>query len=791
MVIQCKKCGAVSKVEDAKMPTSTFRIKCHQCQNFLTIEPPRIGASGVRSVPPLTIEPPPRPAAPSRPLTITGSLRAAAPALERPLATAAAVIIAPEVEPQPFPSRSHYLQKIDLFSALSFEECEVIDKKLKRREFPPNQVVVKEGGPGDSMFFINSGLVEVRKKDPNTGIEFLLTELKAGACMGEMSLLTGKPRSATVRTMEPTLCSILESKDFEDLILQNPKVAMALSRVLAHRLEESNEQSGIEYVNLRRLQFDARVLGLLPQQMLMQHHIIPAGYTNNRLTLAMVNPNNLIALDDVRRILKGVIIEPVVTSEDDFKRFMSTTYNELLKKEEEEKKKTKEQAVALVKSTGGEKAAHEAAKLLERSETMEGILDSLQSEALKAIEVEDTQQPTQSITDLSKSAEDAPIILMANQILAGAIKRGASDIHIEPQEQDLVVRFRIDGELQQVQTIAKKVQMALVSRLKILSKMDIAEKRLPQDGRISVRMEERPIDFRVSTIPSKWGEKICMRILDKSNTVLGLDKLILHEEILGLAREMIQQPYGIIYVTGPTGSGKTTTLYSALAELNQPNVNISTAEDPIEYDLARINQVQVHKDIGLDFARILRAFLRQDPDIILVGETRDKETAQTAVEAALTGHLVFTTLHTNDAAGAFTRLGEMGIEPFLMSSSTIGVVAQRLTRRLCQHCKEPYAADEMSLRYMGLPTSNPKTFYRQKGCDRCSFSGYKGRVGVYEVMRMNAQLRKMVAQSASSESITEAAVGNGMKRLKDYSVWLLEQGLTTMDEVLQVVSVRE
>ena len=790
MVIQCKNCGAVSKVDDAKMPATTFRIKCHQCQTVLTVEPPKPGAAAARGAPPLAIEPPPRPPAPSRPLTVPGSLRAPARPAEKPTATAA-VVVAPEVEAHPLPPPAHYLQKIDLFSALSYDECEAIEKKLKQREYPPNQVIVKEGGPGDSMFFIRSGVVEVRKKDPNTGIEFLLTELKDGACVGEMSLLTGKPRSATVRTMEPTTCSVLESKDFEELILQNPKVAMALSRVLAERLEESNEQSGLEYVNLRRIQFDARVLSLLPQPMMMQHKIIPAGYTNNRLTLAMVNPNNLIALDDVRRILKGVIIEPVVTSEDDFKRFMSTTYAEMLKKEEEEKKKAKEQTIALMKSAGGERAAQEAARLLAQSETMEGILDSLQNEALRAIEVEAAPQAAESVTDLSKSAEDAPIIRMANNILALAIKKGASDIHIEPQEQDVVVRFRIDGELQPVQNLPKKIQMGLVSRFKIISKLDIAEKRLPQDGRISVRMEDRPIDFRVSTIPSKWGEKICMRILDKSNTVLGLDKLILHEEVLGLVREMIQQPYGIIYVTGPTGSGKTTTLYSALAELNDPNVNISTAEDPIEYDLPRINQVQVHKDIGLDFARILRAFLRQDPDIILVGETRDKETAGTAVEAALTGHLVFTTLHTNDAAGAFTRLGEMGIEPFLMSSSTIGVIAQRLTRRLCQNCKEPYKPDEISLKYMGLPANGGRTFYKQKGCDRCSFSGYKGRVGVYEVMRMNSQLRKLVAQGASAEAITEAAVASGMKRLKDYSVWLLEQGLTTMDEVLQVVSVRE
>ena len=347
---------------------------------------------------------------------------------------------------------------------------------------------------------------------------------------------------------------------------------------------------------------------------------------------------------------------------------------------------------------------------------------------------------------------------MANNILALAIKKGASDIHVEPQEKELAVRFRIDGALQVVQVLPKKVQMGLISRFKILSKLDIAEKRLPQDGRISVRLEERPIDFRVSTIPSKWGEKICMRILDKSNTLLGLDKLILLPDVLELVREMIAQPYGIIYVTGPTGSGKTTSLYSALAELNDPDVNISTAEDPIEYDLPRINQVQAHKEIGLDFARILRAFLRQDPDIILVGETRDKETAHIAVEAALTGHLVFTTLHTNDAAGAFIRLGEMGVEPFLMSSSTIGVIAQRLTRRLCQACKESYTPDEISLKYMGLTHDPSITFYRNKGCEKCSGTGYRGRVGVYEVLRMNAELRRLVAAGGKTEEITEAAV---------------------------------
>jgi type IV pilus assembly protein PilB len=744
----------------------------------VTAPPPEPVVPQEISAPPAEVKeeipvPPVAPAARQR----DGGAAVATTASATPSATVA--VAEPEAAPVSAPVPSQYLQKIELFSQLTREECMMVDSRLKPREFAPQQAIVKEGGPGDSLFIIQEGSVEIHKKDPNTGINFLLTELKRGACFGEMALLTGKPRGATVVAIEPTTCGVLDVNTFNALLLAQPKIGIALSRVLAERLEEANQQSGIEYIQLNKLQFDARVLSLLPLQVIQEHKVLPVGYSNNRLSLAMVNPNNLIALDDVRRLIKGVMIEPVVTSEDDFRRFMTTKYVELFK-EEEKKAQIKEQA-----------AQSGAKSLAAAGDTAESVLESLQTEALKSLEVDESQQTTESVTDLSRSAEDAPIIRLANNVLALAIKKGASDIHIEPQEKDVSVRLRIDGALQQVQVLPKKIQMGLISRLKILSKLDIAEKRLPQDGRISVRMEERPIDFRVSTIPSKWGEKICMRILDKSNTLLGLDKMILHPDALQQVRDMIAQPYGIIYVTGPTGSGKTTTLYSALAELNDPDVNISTAEDPIEYDLARVNQVQAHKEIGLDFARILRAFLRQDPDIILVGETRDKETAHIAVEAALTGHLVFTTLHTNDAAGAFVRLNEMGVEQFLMSSSTVGVVAQRLTRRLCQKCKEPYTPDEISMKYMGLAYDHSAIFYKNKGCEKCSMTGFKGRVGVYEVLRMNSELRKLIAQGGKTEEITEVAVRHGMKTLKDYSVWLLNNGWTTMEEVLQVVAVQE
>ncbi len=671
----------------------------------------------------------------------------------------------------------HFLQRIKLFSALSIEDCQQVVKRMKRRDFPPNQVIVREGAPGNSMFFITAGLVEIRKKDPNTGIDFLLTEMGPGQNFGEMALLTGKPRTATVTSVQATTCAVLEEPEFRDLLLRYPKIGLALTRILAERVEAASQQVGIEFINLAKVQVDARVLGLLPEPMMLQHKVIPVAFMNNRLTLAMTNPNNIIALDDIRRIIKGVMIEPVVCTEDDFRKFMSTTFRQLMKKDEPSPS-----------STGKIQAISEPSAPT-KTVSADELMHDLQSDMIEKLQVTEDQQISESKQDLVGASEDAPIIRLANSVLGLAIKKGASDIHVEPMEKEVVIRYRIDGVLQTIQNLPKKVQLGLISRMKILSKLDISEKRMPQDGRISVNMEGKPIDFRVSTVPAKWGEKVCLRILDKSNTTLGLDKVISHEPTLKLVRELVNQPYGIMYVTGPTGSGKTTTLYSALAEINEPGINISTAEDPIEYDLAGVNQIQANKDIGLDFARILRAFLRQDPDVILVGETRDKETAHIAVEAALTGHLVFTTLHTNSAAGSFTRLGEMGVEPFLVSSSTVGVMAQRLARRLCKNCKEQYEAEDQVCEYMGLP---PKSIlWKGKGCDNCNGKGVKGRIGIYEVMKMNAELRQMVAKGALTEDIHNAALRLGMLDLKKYAALLLLNGDTSVEEVLQVVSVQE
>ncbi len=667
-----------------------------------------------------------------------------------------------------------FLKNVKLFAELSNDSLVKLGSCLKIGDFPPAEVIVREGAPGVSMYIIKSGMVEVRKKDPTTGIDFLVAQLSAGAAVGEMSLLTGKPRSATVTTVQPTVVFTLTRADFRNLVTQHPEISLGLARILAERLEDATKQVGIEYVNLFRGKFDPRVVGLLPQSLCLLHKLIPVAYVNNSVTLAMVNPSNLVAFDDVRRYIKGVIIEPQVCTEEDFKKFMDTVYPDLMGVRDE-------------RSDRDRRREDERRREERRKPALEfqmQSLEDLQNEILSGLEVQQEEEEKQDTTDLATASEDAPVVRLANNILALAIKRGASDIHIEPQEDGVMLRLRIDGMLHVENKLSKKIQLPLASRFKILSRLDIAERRMPQDGRISIKIENRAIDFRVSTVPAKFGEKIVMRVLDKSSNLLPLDQIILHGPTVEKLRWMINQPYGIIYVTGPTGSGKTTTLYSSLNEINSPDINISTAEDPIEYDLPGLCQVQTHKEIGLDFARILRAFLRQDPDVILVGETRDQETAKISVEAALTGHLVFTTLHTNDAPSSLTRLEEMGIEPFLMANSTIGILAQRLARRICQHCKVTTEVDETALSFFGYSKDNKPPFYKGEGCDKCNQTGKKGRVGIYELLTMNDDLKRAVARAAKTDEIRDLGRANGMMTLKEYAMFLMAEGLTSVDEVL-------
>lgn len=515
---------------------------------------------------------------------------------------------------------------------------------------------------------------------------------------------------------------------------------------------------------------------LLPIEFCRRHRLLPLvkGDTDPPFVLvAMVDPDNLDAQDDLNRILRaqGLSLQRLVITLEDYNRLISEYLDSQVRRQQQ----------------------------LEQQSKVDVKKD------LEGLDLEDVDETDPADVDLdSADAEAAPIVQLVNKILIKALQMSVSDIHIEPQEEYLRIRFRKDGVLQEAfENLPKKIIPAVTARFKIISQLDIAERRAPQDGRIRRIYDGRKIDFRVNTLPSKHGEKVVLRILDNSATQLGLNKLIEDPESLQIVQEMVRRPFGLILVTGPTGSGKTTTLYSALAERNDPGVNISTAEDPIEYSLPGLTQVQVIREKGMDFAAILRAFLRQDPDVILVGETRDRETAKTAIEAALTGHLVLTTLHTNDAAGAITRLDEMGVEPFMVSGALIGVVAQRLVRRVCDECRIPYIPTAEELNRFGITGAGDAqiTLYkanqltpeqisaaRQSGtlCPKCSGVGYKGRCGVYEVMRVTEPLQNLINAGAPTEQIKEVAVEEGMKTLLAYSLDLVMHGSTTLEEVERV-----
>jgi type IV pilus assembly protein PilB len=519
---------------------------------------------------------------------------------------------------------------------------------------------------------------------------------------------------------------------------------------------------------------------LIPVDICRRHRLVPLSkhedQTPPSVLVAMVSPDNLEASDDLNRILRpqGLALQRMVITQEDYQQLINQYLDDLAVRQKH----------------------IEQEKFTDINQDLENLGNLDLSDAPEEMEAD--------LGAAMKGAEDAPVINLVNRILAKALHEGVSDIHIEPQEENLRIRFRKDGVLREAfDPLPKKIIPAVTARFKIIANLDIAERRIPQDGRIRRIFEGRKVDFRVSTLPSRYGEKVVLRILDNSSTQLGLNKLITDPETLHIVQDMVSRPFGLILVTGPTGSGKTTSLYSALSEKNDPGINISTVEDPIEYSLPGITQVQVIREKGLDFATALRAFLRQDPDVLLVGETRDKETAKTAIEAALTGHLVLTTLHTNDAPGAIARLGEMGIEPFMVSSSLIGVLAQRLVRRVCSECRISYTPTTEELARYGLSASSDVgvTFYKANIltleaiaeaktknhlCPACNGVGYKGRCGVYEVMRVTENLQTLINEEAPTERIKEVAIEEGMKTLLSYSLDLVRQGATTLEEVERV-----
>ena len=529
---------------------------------------------------------------------------------------------------------------------------------------------------------------------------------------------------------------------------------ISLGHIKDHTLVDFLSQHfGVPSVDLGQIEIDERVIQIIPADVARKYTILPVSKAGAKVTIAMIDPTNVFAMDDIK-FMTGYDVEPVVSSEPSLRAAIDKYYGST-------------HAVELKK-----------------------VMDDLEDEVIDDLEVLEDEEDM-DLDALEESAEDAPVVRLVNIILTDAIKRSASDIHIEPYEKEYRVRYRIDGILYEMMNPPLKLKEAITSRLKIMAKLDIAEKRLPQDGRIKIKTKiggkAKDLDYRVSVLPTLFGEKIVLRLLDKDNLMLDLTKLGFEEESLRVFEHAIMQPYGMVLVTGPTGSGKTNTLYSALSRLNKADTNVMTAEDPVEFNLVGINQVQMKESIGLNFASALRSFLRQDPNIVLVGEIRDFETAEVAIKAAMTGHLVLSTLHTNDAPSTINRLMNMGVEPFLVATSVHCVVAQRLVRRVCTHCKEPVDAPAAALMNVGFSESDASEvqLFRGRGCERCSNTGYKGRTALYEVMSIGDEIREMILSGASSYEVRQKALQTGMLSLRESGLHKIREGVTSIEEVIR------
>lgn len=506
------------------------------------------------------------------------------------------------------------------------------------------------------------------------------------------------------------------------------------------------KQFGVEVVTLTDVELEKEIISLIPQDIARKHQIIPIKVEDGQMTVAMVDPSDIAVLNDIK-FITGYDIKIRITTKSEISSLLEKTYEEAIE--------------------------------------YDALFEDFDDGDMEVLGGEDDI----TIDELEKATEDAPVVKLVNAILSDAVKKNCSDIHIEPYEKSFRVRFRIDGVLYEIMQPPIKLKNAITSRLKIMADLDIAERRLPQDGRIKMKLgPNKEMDFRVSVLPELFGEKVVLRLLDKGNLQTDMTKLGFSEEQMKAFMDAISKPYGMVLVTGPTGSGKTTTLYSALSELNETTVNIATAEDPVEFNLHGINQVQMKDDIGLNFAAALRSFLRQDPDIIMVGEIRDYETAEIAIKAALTGHLVLSTLHTNDAPATINRLLNMGVEPFLVASSINIVVAQRLARRICSECKEELKVNPEALVDVGIPAAEAKnlTVYHGKGCSKCSNTGYKGRVALYETMTMTETLKEFILNGASTAELKRQAISEGMSSLRMSGLKFLKDGVTTVEEVLRV-----
>ncbi|SNX55338.1 ATPase, T2SS/T4P/T4SS family [Thermoanaerobacterium sp. RBIITD] len=544
---------------------------------------------------------------------------------------------------------------------------------------------------------------------------------------------------------------LIDKSQLDNAIMLQKKTGEKLGKILVKEgylteeqiIEALEFQLGIPHIDIKKVFIDPNVAKLIPESIAKRHIVIPIKKDHDGLQVAMADPLNIFAIDDIKLITK-MNVKPLIASEDGILKAIDRVF--------------------------GKEEAEKAVQDFKKELNQHGI--DIENNTIESLSEEEIN--------------NAPAVRLVNSIIEQAVKGRASDVHIEPTEKDLRIRYRVDGELHEAMRVIKNTQGPVITRIKIMANMNIAERRIPQDGKIETNIDGRSIDIRVSSLPTIYGEKIVLRILDKSGFIITKDKLGLSEEEMNLFDSLISHPNGIILLTGPTGSGKTTTLYAMLKELNKPDINIITVEDPVEYTLEGINQVQVNEKAGLTFATALRSILRQDPDIIMIGEIRDRETAEIAIRSSITGHLVLSTLHTNDAAGAITRLIDMGIEPYLVSSSIVGVIAQRLARKICNNCKVEYEASNREKAILGIDIHENLKLYRGKGCAVCNKTGYRGRTPIYEIMMMTPKIKELTNEKASSDIITNEAITNGMHVLRESAKRLVLEGITTIDEMLRL-----
>ncbi len=645
--------------------------------------------------------------------------------------------------------------RIELFASLPAEYQQVLAERLKPRALGAGEVLFREGDEGDALFIIQSGSVLVYTTDKTFGLTSELARLGPGQAVGEMALLSEAPRSASVRADEgPAELLVLERRVFRSLVRRRPDVALQIAGVLAGRLERLNRTQGIQFGSLRNRRPSEALRGLIPEALVRRHQMFPVERSGRTVTLATPDPGNLLGLDDIRRVLRGMEIRLMAVSESDWSRFIEAQLS------------------------GGEAAPRGRSTGAEAQRRAPGRLRYRRPQQL----VRDERRPPSRGTEVSD---------LVSNIFIEAVERSASDILIEPEAHGVTVRYRVNGALvHRPGEIPAALHAPILSRIKILADMDITERRLPQDGRIGITIDGQSYDLRVATVNTSYGERVGVRVLDASRLGAGIDSLILASEVAYAVRNLIYEPNGLVLITGPTGSGKTTTLYSALQERNVPELSICTVEDPVEYDLPGISQVPISEELGLGWAAVLRTFLRQSPDIILVGETRDAVTARMVCNAALTGHLVLSSFHTNDALSAVVRLGGMGVEPYVLATCLKGVINQRLVLRLCPECAAPHRYPGVvyrNLRNAGVVLEEGAQLYRSAGCRSCHDSGYSGRIGVYEVLLGSTELRDAISARAGLDELRAAAPEGTYMPLTRYSAFLLARGMTTPEEIIRIL----